>query len=203
MKPKPIYERLRAFLLCLALLAGMLPVTAGAEEETVSYHFYDTKSEEWKTNTANDYTTVTNQTAWSTGWYVVTDEVTIDTRITVTGDVHLILGDNATLTASSGITVATGNSLTIYGQEEGTGTLTATAQGSSGGTGSNAGIGAAGGGNGGVVTIHGGTVRATGGTAEYGGSGAGIGGAGGGGGIGAIGSKGGAGGTVDIYGWLL
>lgn len=200
MKPKPIYERLRAFLLCLALLAGMLPVTAGAEEETVSYHFYDTKSEEWKTNTANDYTTVTNQTAWSTGWYVVTDEVTIDTRITVTGDVHLILGDNATLTASSGITVATGNSLTIYGQEEGTGTLTATAQGSSGGTGSNAGIGAAGGGNGGVVTIHGGTVRATGGTAEYGGSGAGIGGAGGEGGIGAIGSNGGAGGTVTIYG---
>ena len=200
MKPKPIYERLRAFLLCLALLAGMLPVTAGAEEETVSYHFYDTKSEEWKTNTANDYTTVTNQTAWSTGWYVVTDEVTIDTRITVTGDVHLILGDNATLTASSGITVATGNSLTIYGQEEGTGTLTATAQGSSGGTGSNAGIGAAGGGNGGAVTIYGGTVTATGGTAEYGGSGAGIGGAGGEGGISAIGSNGGAGGTVTIYG---
>lgn len=198
MKPKPIYERLRAFLLCFALLAGMLPVTAFA---ATNVQYIDADG---TTNTCANATDVTSSTtSWSTGWYVVNSEVTISTRITVNGVVNLILGDNATLNANAGITVAQGNSLTIYAQENGTGKLIATAQSSSGNTGSNAGIGAAGGGNGGVVTIYGGTVRATGGTAEYGGSGAGIGGAGGEGGeggIGAIGSSGGAGGTVTIYG---
>lgn len=199
MKPKPIYERLRAFLLCFALLAGMLPVTAFA---ATNVQYIDADG---TTNTCANATDVTSSTtSWSTGWYVVNSEVTISTRITVNGVVNLILGDNATLNANAGITVAQSNSLTIYAQENGTGKLIATAQSSSGNTGSNAGIGGTGsGGIGGAVTIYGGTVTATGGTAEYGGSGAGIGGAGGEGGeggIGAIGSNGGAGGTVTIYG---
>lgn len=199
MKPKPIYERLRAFLLCFALLAGMLPVTAFA---ATNVQYIDADG---TTNTCANATDVTSSTtSWSTGWYVVNSEVTISTRITVNGVVNLILGDNATLNANAGITVAQGNSLTIYAQENGTGKLIATAQSSSGNTGSNAGIGGTGsGGIGGAVTIYGGTVTATGGTAEYGGSGAGIGGAGGEGGeggIGAIGSNGGAGVTVTIYG---
>ena len=50
------------------------------------------------------------------GWYVVNDDVTIDQLVTVTGDVHLILKDGYTLTASQGINVTDTNSLTIYGQ---------------------------------------------------------------------------------------
>ena len=55
-------------------------------------------------------------------------EVTIGTddnpqRVTVTGDVHLILTDGCTLTVNGGIQVEKGNSLTIYGQSEQTGTM--------------------------------------------------------------------------------
>ena len=54
-------------------------------------------------------------------WYVVTGDVTISSRITVTGNVHLILMDGYTLNAQLGITVEVENSLTIYAQSEGTG----------------------------------------------------------------------------------
>lgn len=121
-------------------------------------------------------------------WYVVTGPVEIPRRVTVTGDVHLILGDKASLTVSGGIGVAEGNALTIYAQstdESTMGSLTATA------TGYHAGIGGGSrgtiGGSGGNVTITGGIVNAT------GGDGAGIGGGGGS-------STGGSGGTVTISG---
>uniref|UniRef100_UPI002639176C Ig-like domain-containing protein n=1 Tax=uncultured Subdoligranulum sp. TaxID=512298 RepID=UPI002639176C len=90
------------------------------------------------------------------GWYVVPDGgTTIGSRVTVTGDVHLILADGATLNANKGINVGDGTSLTIYAQSEGTGALNATGA-----------IGCAGIGGGGTntVTITGGTVTATGGT---------------------------------------
>ena len=141
-------------------------------------------------------------------WYVVNENVTMPTTITgitVTGKVHLILCDGGALDMSfDTLTVSEGNELTIYGQENGTGTLNAnTNDGNStgagiggnvsspnagkitvnggmvsarGATNSGAGIGGGNGGNGGEITINGGTVTATGG-AYYG---AGIGGSGGG-----------------------
>ena len=74
-----------------------------------------------------DYTTLSSSsTAWNGGWYAAEGDVTIEDRITVSGEVHLILCDGATLTANKGITLsAGGNSLTIYAQEEGTGKLEA------------------------------------------------------------------------------
>ena len=107
--------------------------------------------------TADNVAVIDNQTAeWSGGWYVVNSDVEISDRITVTGDVHLILADGNTLTAKSGIGVdGEGNSLTIYGQTGGTGKLIAT-----GGSGQ-AGIGGA---ENGTITIKGGTVTATGGS---------------------------------------
>ena len=142
-------------------------------------------------------------------WYVVNENVTMPTAITgitVTGKVHLILCDGAALDMSfDTLTVSEGNELTIYGQENGTGTLKANTANSSSSTGagiggnvnlpnagritinggmvsargatnSGAGIGGGKGGNGGEITINGGAVTATGGT-YYG---AGIGGSGGG-----------------------
>ena len=96
--------------------------------------------------------------------------ITIEGRVTVTGDVRLILADGCTLIVNGGIQVAAGNSLTIYGQSEDEttmGKLTAQNPGDK-----NAGIGGTGNtaGTAGTITIHGGTVTAT---------GAGIGGAGG------------------------
>ena len=45
----------------------------------------------------------------------------------MTGKVRLILCDGCTLNATSGIQLAEGNSLTIYGQSAGSGTLIAAA----------------------------------------------------------------------------
>ena len=104
-------------------------------------------------------------TTLSGGWYVVNSSVEILDRITVSGDVHLILVDGKTLTANSGINVGENQSLTIYGQSGGTGTLIAT------GISGAAGIGGNEKENTGSIVINGGTVTATGGS-----SGAGIGG---------------------------
>ncbi len=49
-------------------------------------------------------------TEWKDGWYVVNSTVTINNRVTVSGDVHLILADGASLTAKGGINVAENNS---------------------------------------------------------------------------------------------
>ena len=108
---------------------------------------------------------LSNMTTLSAGWYVVNNNVTIGSRVTCTGDVHLILADGKTLTASEGITVNSGNSLTIYGQSGQTGKLTT-------GTPNEdmAGIGGVNHQSSGNITINGGTVNATGG---YGGAGIG------------------------------
>ena len=102
-------------------------------------------------------------------WYVIQGDITINDRITVTGNVHLILADNAKLQAKQGIDVSAGNSLTIYAQTdmltENTGKIVATI------SDYNAGIGGSKNKDGGSIKITGGTV-----TANSNDSGAGIGG---------------------------
>ena len=61
---------------------------------------------------------------WKNNTYVTNGNVTIADRITVTGNVTLILNDGDTLRAPNGIEVRVGNSLTIKGGTNGTGTLT-------------------------------------------------------------------------------
>ena len=145
-----------------------------------------------------DYEIVSSETrTFEDGkWYVVADDVEISGHnIKVNGSAHLILCDNASLAVkdldeyNAAIDVAidvsvrgsTTNSLTIYGQQNGSGVLTAT-----GGYGG-AGIGGGGTGSGGSVTVNGGLLTASGG--QYG---AGIG-----------GGVDGAGGTVTINGGLV
>lgn len=75
--------------------------------------------------------------SYSGGWYLVTDDVTIkgnndNHALQFEGDTHLILCDGASLTASLALQkvqrqrymVKVNGHLTIYGQSEGTGTLT-------------------------------------------------------------------------------
>ena len=182
-------KRLGAVLLSLALCLSLLPGTALAADTAVEYIEYSWKEETQTlssdTKEISEYTTINeNMTTWNAdttgGWYVATDNVTISSRVTVTGDVHLILQDDCTLTVNGGIQVASGNRLTIYGQTAGTGKL-----GAQSGNDNFAGIGGETMGTGGTVTIHGGNVTATGGNS----SGAGIG-----------GGTQGAGDTVTIYG---
>ena len=117
---------------------------------------------------SGDFSVVSStDTEWKSGWWVVMDDVTIDGRPVVTGDVHLVLCDDADLVAEKGISVTTGsNSLTIYSQSLGDhmGSITtgqvdsryagigATRVGSDTKTGGN-----------GPITINGGKITATGG----------------------------------------
>ena len=55
----------------------------------------------------------------TTTWYIVKNDLTLNNRPYVKGNVHLILADNATLTANIGISVTENHSLTIYAQSTG------------------------------------------------------------------------------------
>ncbi|GHV48421.1 hypothetical protein FACS189499_07790 [Clostridia bacterium] len=114
----------------------------------------------------------------NSGYYELQGTFTNAGRLTVNGDVHLILQDGCNVTISSGINCGVGNSLTIYGN---TGKLTAN------GDAYQAGIGGGSGQAGGNITINGGTVIATGSNTTE--SGAGIG-----------GGRAGAGGNITING---
>ena len=103
------------------------------------------------------YTVLTNATGdvgygGGSEWYVVTNAVNISGKLLFNGAAHLILCDGATLavTNANGNAIEANGNLTIYGQTNGTGTVTA--------EGYIYGIFA----NGGPVTINGGTVTANG-----------------------------------------
>lgn len=155
--------------------------------------------------TCDSATEVTSSdTEWTTGWYVATGNITIGTaespqRVTITGDVRLILTDGCTLTVNGGIQVQDNstestpntNALTIYAQstdKSTMGKLIATGAKRD----NNAVIGGNGGnsygGSCGTIIINGGTVTAT--STGYG---AAI-----GGGYGIF--TGGSGGTITING---
>lgn len=186
--------RLIAIILCVCMILNMntnpgsTVFASVTSSNAVTYRYYDSYTEQLKTSTleANTYNVVDTTASWDSaqnnGWYVVDDDITITNRVIVTGDVKLVLTDGHILTCSGGIEVAGENSLTIYGQENDTGTLIATASADQGeyempnalsGIGTHEGkIGS--------ITIDGGTINATGdGCQVYGGiSGSGYAGAG-------------------------
>ena len=180
-----------------ALCLTMLPTAGWAADAPVEYIDFDENGVQiTESRSCDQYSLVTeNNTEWNAsdennGWYVVSGEVTIGKkeapqRVTVSGDVHLILANDAKLTVNGGISVNAGNSLTVYAQpaenDKTTGSLTVenVEEG-------NAGIGGDVQQSGDTITINGGEITATGGT-----SGSGIGG----------GSKiNGSGGTITING---
>ncbi len=124
------------------------------EQEDVPIPYVDLTDASQPNKTIQTWTLLTDQTTLDSGCYVVNADTTIHSRITVNGDVQIILTDGAALTASAGIQVAEGSRLAIYGQTGQTGTLTAI-----GGPGQD-GIGGGDGQNAGTITLSGGTVTA-------------------------------------------
>ena len=103
-----------AFLLTLMMVVGLFAALGGSAWADTAVSYLDANGQ---TQSCTNYTLVTNSsTSWSNGWYVVSGTVPINDRITVSGDVHLILCDGATLNANQGIEVANNNGLTIYAQ---------------------------------------------------------------------------------------
>ena len=156
------------------------PITESVEYQEASWDGSQVTYES-KTETCTLVENSAEAVTWTAGWYAVSGTVTIDQPITVTGAVNLILTDGCTLTAAKGIVVTTDNSLTIYAQSGGTGTLNATGvffrNGATYASNASAGIGGSGTApDSGAITIHGGVINATGGGQSGYCSGAGIGG---------------------------
>lgn len=96
-----------------------VPLTAAAASDT--YRVFTSRtgySDEAIPGGAIDVTSGT--TAWTNGTYVVNGNVTINSPVSVTGDVNLILKDGASLTVNNTIT---GDNLNIFGQELSSGKL--------------------------------------------------------------------------------
>ncbi len=139
--------RALSIIMSAALVLGTLPstVTMAAAEDPEQDEMDETQygiqmldgkkvpyvDETGAENTATATELTNSDTTWNEGFYVADSNITISGRITVNGDVKLILADGYTLTANEGITVAEGYSLTIYGQENETGILTASSVNSS------------------------------------------------------------------------
>lgn len=136
------FKKGMAAVMSAAIVLGMMPGLSGNMTQVqaadgVTANYVDERGE---TQTVSNVTMVTTDTVtWGTSdtttWYVVSGEVNISSRVTVNGDVNIILSDGASLNAAMGITVVdndedydngSANSLTIYGQSKGTGGLVAT-----------------------------------------------------------------------------
>lgn len=165
-------KRFLGILLTLTMLLSLLPGMSLTAQADSGIPYLDENG----APQAHDAVAVADQTSWDSGWYVVSGSVTISSRINVSGEVHLILADHATLNADAGITVEDGSSLTIYGQSTGSsmGTLNAEAVANEVDYIYPAGIGSYSK-AGGSITINGGNIAAIGAFGKYGG-GAGIGG---------------------------
>ena len=166
-------------------------VTVTTNPATISYIDYNASTGAYTTNHLSAYASVYSDVATlgmanHTSWYVVKSNMTFDSRIEVRGDVRLVLSDNVTLTATKGIDVTAGNSLTIYTQSSDKATMGAlsasTDVNDTAAIGGNVSSSACG-----TITIVGGKI-----TAQGGNDGAGIG--------GAFGAKGG---EVNIYGGVV
>ena len=105
-------------------IQGVAVCQAAEEETAVEYAGYSYTDQHGTIHTVDNATEITaDSTTWSDGWYYVNSAVTIQDRITVNGDVTLILGITARLEALQGIKVSGGNSLTIYGATANAGSL--------------------------------------------------------------------------------
>lgn len=211
-----LLRRVLACLVSAALAVAFTPVVAwGGGANTVSTYYVEAGK---TTHIPVDAIPVTSEdTTWTGGdaenpvWYVVNSNATIK-NVTVSGNICLILADEYRLVPDTsvsytGIIVSSGNSLTIFGQERGTGVLKVSGYGinGSGGdcgnitinggvvesksSGNNAAIGGGLKGSGGNITINGGTVSAISIETE---GGAAIG-----------GGKGGSGGNITITGGVV
>lgn len=128
-------EKIRKILVVLlavgiALLNAVSVLAEAAPEgeplgasKTVKYEFYNPELKEFYTTEHEDCKVLTSDNNDWKGWLVATDDVVISKRVVVNEDVHLILGNNCTVTCEKGIEVETSSlagkadaHLTIYAQ---------------------------------------------------------------------------------------
>lgn len=119
--------RVRAAITLLLLL--LTSATAWADTENVSY--IDGNGNEQHVNA----TILTSNTDITAGWYIVKNtnsegvDVSFSSQVSFNGNTSLILADGASITITGVNGIVVDGNLTIYGQSEGTGSLSVKAQG--------------------------------------------------------------------------
>ena len=94
-------------LLVLCLLPG--PFSSARAEETMRL------APRTGSNTYGDYHDCAEvRQHMTTGWYTVFEDITISEKVTISGDVNIILRDGLTFTANDGIRVPQGSRLTLW-----------------------------------------------------------------------------------------
>ena len=118
-------KKLLSMITAMVMIFCLMPPVRSFADDGILYYEYDADGNKNRRLANTDNIIYSNTTVWDQPLYVVNGSVEIFGRIEVSGNVMLILTDDCSLTAKQGIHLQEGNSLTIYGQEKGTGTLTA------------------------------------------------------------------------------
>ena len=108
-------KRFLSILLSLTMVSGLMPWTGLTVFAGTDVSYVDAKGQSMG---SADCAPVAE--SMGTGWYV-SDNVTFDKRIEVSGDVNLILKDGCTIKANDGIHIEPDSSLTIWAQSTGEG----------------------------------------------------------------------------------
>ncbi len=152
-----------SILLCVGLVLSHMPGTAFAASEIL---YIDCAWDE-ATNTVisttksikeSECTVVTeNTTSLSDGWYVVRGEVTVSSRMTVSGEVHLILLSGSQLVAGEGIAVNENDTFCVYTQFQSSdvGEIVVETDGENAALGGDTGM------NAGTIVVNGGVITAS------------------------------------------
>ena len=108
------------------IIALLCAIAQGAWAEAVNYIYYTVDADgntvtKHTDGSQSEYTSIASNTrSLNSGWYVVSGNVTINTkeRLDCYGEVNIILKDGCTLTVPKGIRVSTDCTLNIYAQSE-------------------------------------------------------------------------------------
>ena len=105
-----VKKRFLSIMLTLCMAMVFMPQMAFAADTATNIPYLDASGAQQTCKSATVVTSGDN--AWendenneNNGWYVVSSDVSLYRRVTVIGDVHLILMDGCTLTANGGIRV--------------------------------------------------------------------------------------------------
>ena len=102
------FTRALTIIISVLFITGSLGVTALAKESIPAT---------FNQNNAADIEGITvtaSTTEMNNGTYIVADNVTINARVIIQGEVTLVLGEGTTLTVPKGIAVTEGNKLTMH-----------------------------------------------------------------------------------------
>lgn len=157
-KSKRALSLLLTAAMVLGMFNGMMPITYALGEENGNIYYIDSNGVEKGILASDTKEIADDATELTSGFYVIDSNTTLSNRITITGDVSILLADGTDTKIPLGINVPLGSTLTIYGQTNSTGNLTIDSA-----EADNTAIGGNDGEDAGTIIINGGTIYTKGG----------------------------------------